>query len=960
MKVLGLFPRELCVILISSCLLFLIFAPPAHAQNSFTYPAFPLTSASGLQVNGSATQGTGTILQLTSAAGTEVGSAWYTNPASQSDGAATLVLSGGFSTTFTFQFTGQGGSTNVGKAGADGIAFIVQNGGFAGYGGDTSKGAFAVGPSNGLGGEIGFNGLTNSVAIQFDTWCNAEYADKCASGNSPTSADQVTIESCGTAANTVTHNTSCQFGTVDLSVLANPIYLGDGNVHTAQIQYVPPTVAGTCPSGSALGTSGCGTLTVSLGGPTAANQVVLQVAFNLGIINGYSDSTDSAFVGFTGATGGSYELQDVTSWNFGVTVTQTFNPSAPTTADFTTTGGENEQTLDLSTANGNLTCKDAQGNPITCPTITLLTTNNAISAATTWPQYVNGTPWATSVCAARPANGGSGDLCSLFVNACFGGTVSQSQADDYFCPSVTPNTNGTITLADTWDPLAQKPTIAPGTTVSLIDFVPSTPGETWTASTGTENPNAVCTNVNTPFQCNISDTLTVVYGDQTTTRGSKPKKGWIVTVFNVPMLTTQWSILSSGPNTACPTPATNLNNNPASSSAWFNASCQVQYQVTEAATPAPPNNNFVAAPPQSISYGLGPATVPAATDISNSNSAPPVNPWTVGPGSLTTFLKTLGGSGGDGTYILHWSAVDNVGISEKSIQLDSNTADTCVNPVTGGTPATFNGPCYNTNLFTTQINVDSTPPNIAGVLSTPGSPAGTFYQGQSVNVTYTCNDPYSNNVASGISTCANSGVPTVGGACPTSPAPVVVSLITSRLGSQSLIETAVDCAGNTTSNTINYFVAPNDNLQISTIPLLTLSTGIPGLIPVTFGAAITNLSPAVADDVTVTTTFSSLPSGVVLGTPTATISTVTCSNSPCTLRGITVTTASCSVSWPTVTCSVPTLGAASSKTGLWMEIIVPVAKNSKAGKFTSTSVVESAGTDPTPGNNTVTQTYTIF
>jgi hypothetical protein len=954
MKVFGLFPRYLFVTLISSCLLMVIFAPPANAQNSFTYPAFPLSSATGLQVNGTATAGTGTLLQLTSAAGDEVGSAWYTNPSSQSEGAAaTLALSGGFSTTFTLQFTGQGGETNGGKAGADGIAFVVQNGGFAGYGGDTTSGALAVGPSNGLGGEIGFNGLTNSVAVQFDTWCNSEYADTCASGNSPTSADQVTIESCGTAANTVAHNTSCQFGTVDLSGLATPIYIGDRNAHTVQVQYVPPTVAGTsCPSKSPVGTSGCGTLTV-----TIDSQTVLTVAFNLGIINGFADSTDSAFVGFTGATGGAYEVQDVTTWNFGVTITQTFNTNTPTTANFTTPGGENEQTLDLSTANGNLTCKDAQGNTITCPTITLLTTNNTLSAATTWPQYVKGTPWATSVCAARPANGGTGDLCSLFVNACFGGTVSQSQADDYFCPSVTPDTNGTITLADTWDPLTPKPTIAPGTTVSLIDFVPSTPGETWIASTPSQTTNPVCTNVSTSFKCDISDTLTVVYGDQTTTRGSKPKKGWIVTVFNVPMIATQWSVLSTG----CPTGGINLNNNPASSTTWFNASCQLQYQVNQATASGTSTNNFVAAPPATISYGLNAAITPAATDVTNTNGTLG-NPWIVDPGSINTVIGGLDSQNPlpDGTYILHWSAVDNVGISEKSIQLDQTTGDSCNNPVSGGTPATFSAPCYNTNLFTTQINVDSTNPAIKSVLSAPGSPAGTFYQGQPVSVTYTCNDPYSNNVASGIMTCANTGVSTIGVACPTSPQPVVVTLPTTSLGAQAFTETAVDCAGNKATNTINYFVAPNDNLQISTIPLLTLSTGIPGLIPVTFGAAITNLSTATADDVTVTTTFSTLPSGVVLGTPTATISTVTCTNSPCTLRGVTISTIACSASWPTVTCSVPTLGAVSSKTGLWMEIIVPVAKNSKTGKFTSTSVVTSAGVDPTLGNNTVTQTYTIF
>jgi hypothetical protein len=481
-----------------------------------------------------------------------------------------------------------------------------------------------------------------------------------------------------------------------------------------------------------------------------------------------------------------------------LTVTQTFNTDKPTTANFSTAGGENEQTLDLSTAT-NLTCNGQTGNQ--CPPITLLTTNTAVSASTAWPQYVNGTPWATSVCAARPANGGTGDLCSLFVNACFGGNVSQSQADDFYCPSATPG-DGTITLSDTWDPLTPKPTIASGTTVSLIDFVPSTPGETWTASTGSENPNAVCTNVATPFKCDLSDTLSLVYGDQTTTRGSKPKKGWIVTVFGVPMLTTQWSILTGLPgNPMCPTPTTPLNNYPPSSNDWFNASCQIQYVVTEAAPPPAPNNNFVAAPPASITYGQFPAIVPASTDVSKTNSGG--NPWTSSAVSLTTFLQSIGGSGGDGTYILHWSAVDSVGISEKNIQLQT-TGTSCPNPVPNVAPSTFPVPCYNTNLFTTTINVDSTKPTIATAGFTPsGSPSGTFGVGEVAYPNYTCADNLS-----GLSNCG--GIPV---SCPLVVGPETLTsptaLDTSKAGPHTFNVTATDCAGNVSNTAIvNYNVLP--------------------------------------------------------------------------------------------------------------------------------------------------------
>jgi Bacterial lectin len=945
MKLSGLSPRALSVILASFCLAFLICTPAAHAQNSFTYPLFPTGAPTGLQVNGNSSivaSGNTNFLQVTPATTSQVGSAWYTNPSGQSGSPATLALSGGFNTTFTFQFTDLGSSCCA--IGADGIAFVVQNGGFSAT---STSGASAVGPSNGLGGEIGFTGLTNSVAVQFDTYCNSEYGDTCAAAG-PTTADQVTIESCGTSANMVLHGTSCQFGTVDLSVLPKAIFMGDGNVHTAQIIYIAPSGAGTCPSGSSPVASGCGTLTVVLD-----SQTVLTVPFNLGIINAYNDSTDAAYVGFTGATGGSFENQDVLSWNFGVTVSQPFSTTAATTSDFTTNTGENEQTLDLSTASS-LTCQGQTGGT-SCPAITLLTTNNAVSASNTWLRYVNGTPWATSICAARPSNGGPGNLCSLFVNACYGGSVSQSQSDDFYCPTATPG-DGSITLSDTWDPISPKPTIAPGTTVSLIDFVPSAAGQTWTASPvgQTTPPNSACTNVSTPFQCELSDTLTVVYGDQTTTRGKVPKKGWLVSVFNVPMLTTQWSVLNGGVgNPSCPTPNTNLNNNSASSSDWFNSSCQLQYQVNEATVSGTNTNGFVAAPPASITYGLNAAVTPGSTDASNTNGTL-VNPWVVDPGSINTVIggldsqKTLP----DGTYILHWSAVDNVGISEKSIVLDQTTGDTCNNPVSGGTPSSFKAPCYNTDLFVTTINVDSTPPQIKLASFSPASSTATFTFGQTVYPIFTCTDNLS-----GVASCGGASV-----SCPLNVAPPNLTspnaLNTQTLGLNHLTATVTDCAGNTNTTTISYTVVSNADLQIKTLPLLTLGIGVPGIIPVTYGAAITNLGSTAASNVTVTTTFST-PAGILLGTPTATISTVTCSNSPCTLKGITISSTPCSISGTTVTCSVPTLNPVTAKTGLWMEIIMPIARNSKPGQFTSTSTVTSAGGNSNP-NNSVSQTYNVI
>jgi Bacterial lectin len=726
MKVPSLCPRALSAFAALFCLLILA-APHAQAQNSFTYPPFPAANGTSLQWNGSASI-TGGVLQLTAATGSQNGSAWYTNPAGPAP--APLPLVNGFSTTFTFQFTQQGGENGSnGKPGADGIAFVVQNGCFSK---NNTCGVLAVSPDVGTGGEIGFSGLTHSVAVQFDTWCNAEYHDTCATNDPYSSADQVTVESCGAAANTVNHSAGCSFGTVDLSTFgSNHIYLADETVHTATINYVPPPGSGACSPGSTPGSGPCGTLTVILD-----SQTILAVPFNIAYLGGL-DSTDDAYVGFTGATGGSYEVQDVLSWNFGVTVVQQFNTTGTTTASFSTPTSDNTLALDLSSTNNNLICNTSPtGDPQACPTsgLSLVTTNQTITTAT-WPQFVIGTPWGPSTCAAVTSNGGS-STCTMFVNACYGGIggILASQASDYYCPMVSPTAPAgtSIVLNDTFTPPSPLPPVPLGTTVSLLDFTPSSgPTEVWGPSNSAPNP--VCTNPfggassNPTFQCDVADTIIEVFGDQTTTRGSKPKKGWIVSVLNVPMLLTTWEVIT-GSN--CPTSLAGLpaqlnyppaNTNNAAATEWFNGNCVAQFTVNPA-TAAAPNNGFVAAPPALITYGqhnvvspVLPPTTPADVVQNNSSAGMTTNParaWVFSPGTLSQLVTSIGGTG-DGSYILHWSAQDLVGNSEKNVQVIYSPSSTpCLNPNNDHTipPTPGTAGCYIQNLYTTTLNIDSVNP----------------------------------------------------------------------------------------------------------------------------------------------------------------------------------------------------------------------------------------------------------
>jgi len=239
-----------------------------RAQQTVSFPNF--NSTTGLQTNGNASVvvvGNSHVLRLTPSAQSQIGSAWYTAP---------LPLVQGFSTTFTFQLSGTNTVTP-----ADGFAFVIQNGSFP----NGTKGSLAVGdPATSGGGGIGYQLLTHSVAVEFDTFQNPE--------NSDVSSNEIGIQSCGSLANTANHDT-CSFGEQDPSSFETPIFIADGNVHTATIRYC----------------SDCHSLTV-----TVDNQVVLSTDFDLTSIG--LDANQDAFVGFTAATGFFDENHDILSWDF--------------------------------------------------------------------------------------------------------------------------------------------------------------------------------------------------------------------------------------------------------------------------------------------------------------------------------------------------------------------------------------------------------------------------------------------------------------------------------------------------------------------------------------------------------------------------------------------------------------------------------------------------------------------
>lgn len=202
------------------------------------------------------------VLRLTDSGNFEAGAVWYREK---------QPVAEGFDTTFTFQLTEQGG---LGR-GADGLAFVMQNdskGAIGGYGASAGFMRSDVGAPG-----MFQSGIMRRLAVFFDTFQNQW----------DTSGNHVAICGCGKVTD-LRWPPHCMSYSEML-----PVNLKDSNVHTVRIVYDPPRMA---------------VYLDDLAEPVRAGSVDL-----LSIIGG----DGSAWVGFTAATGGSYENHDVLSWKFG-------------------------------------------------------------------------------------------------------------------------------------------------------------------------------------------------------------------------------------------------------------------------------------------------------------------------------------------------------------------------------------------------------------------------------------------------------------------------------------------------------------------------------------------------------------------------------------------------------------------------------------------------------------------
>jgi glucose/arabinose dehydrogenase len=241
----------------------LLAAAAPQARADVDYPDF--ASSAGMTLAGAAAQA-GTRIQLTPAVASVAGGAWHQTKQSVTE----------LETSFQFQIPTPGGE--------GGLAFVIQN--------DSSA------PLGGSGCELGYDGIANSLAIEFDTFTDSTCHGQ-ASGDP--SGRHVAVHSLGLAANSAGQSAA-------LAASPSAVDFADGAIHLARIRYRN------------------GLLAVYVDDPY---QPVLTCSVDLSTLLALDQG--KAWVGFTAATGGAWSAHEILSWSYDETPTGSANvpPFAP-------------------------------------------------------------------------------------------------------------------------------------------------------------------------------------------------------------------------------------------------------------------------------------------------------------------------------------------------------------------------------------------------------------------------------------------------------------------------------------------------------------------------------------------------------------------------------------------------------------------------------------------------------
>jgi len=231
---------------------------------SFEYQV--MSDPFAFSLNSSAKQNNSTI-RLTTATKNVVGSMFTKNP---------LNVLNGFNTSFSFRFTqGVNDLEDGSPPGADGIAFVIQATNPAYYGS--------------TGGGIGFAGISNSIAIEFDS-----YRDENDLGDP--NGSHVAIFSNGVNANSADHRSSA----LKAYTSEIPLLKADSTTYYAEVSY-------NYQSKKLI-------LYFDTTGLFLSPVIVLDSLDLFRLLDLIEN--DKAYLGFTASTGASYQNTDLLSWAF--------------------------------------------------------------------------------------------------------------------------------------------------------------------------------------------------------------------------------------------------------------------------------------------------------------------------------------------------------------------------------------------------------------------------------------------------------------------------------------------------------------------------------------------------------------------------------------------------------------------------------------------------------------------
>ena len=238
-------------------------ATTAALATAINYPSGFASATGAFATNGSASL-IGSRLNLTNASPLfQAGSAWFNARQDITN----------FTTTFSFQLT---------NASADGFAFVLQNASTAGLGLS--------------GGNLGYSGIANSVAIKFDLYNNSGEGS----------------DSTGLFVNGAPPLTG---GSIDLT--GSGIDLHSGHLFTATVAYTNNVLTQT--------------ITDTVTAASWTHNYTINLPTTIG--------STTAFAGFTGATGGLTATQDITAWTYSTPLSSqdAQPPTAPTNLSSTAT-----------------------------------------------------------------------------------------------------------------------------------------------------------------------------------------------------------------------------------------------------------------------------------------------------------------------------------------------------------------------------------------------------------------------------------------------------------------------------------------------------------------------------------------------------------------------------------------------------------------------------------------------